>query len=183
MANQNNLIQYALQNGNINPEPQDDKKNEWQRILAMLSMSDKMDWQTMAGFGLGKLLRDYAINQRDKVVTRGNIKNQLFTSNDPKEIQDMLEAARKQGESYYQRLMSEGAERGLPWANPSTQPTPETPASQPAQMLLGYADKLANNANQPIVNQPFQAPSDDYMNQERWEDYIRRAIQQQGGRF
>lgn len=62
--------------GNIDPEKNNDKKSAWEKMMAQLSMAQKMSPDTMAGFALGRLLRGGFDQWKENYDKRGELKAQ-----------------------------------------------------------------------------------------------------------
>ena len=182
MANSvvSSLAAFATQNGMRNPEPQeqDDKKNEWQRILAMLAMANQMDWRTMAGFGLGRLLNQYAVRQKEKVDSRGDMKERLAIAN-PDERQELLNNIQQSDRHFYNRLQK-NPDYADWFTNSSSQPTQSTP-NEVSSSLQRYAQELEKREN-PYLGESyldetagaFQPQGNTDATNSQWLDWLRR---------
>lgn len=140
------MAQYARQSGMRNPEPQDDKQNEWQKILAMLAMSSKMDAGTMAGFGLGKLLRDGFNSWKNNYDARGFINDELLSAS-PAERERKLNFLKENNLEQYNRVMNKYGDlwQGEEVPNASQQATGDVTPEVVKNSMLQYAQSLQNN--------------------------------------
>lgn len=174
MANQlSALTQYPQQNGMRPIGQQDQKKDqtEWQRILSMLLASQKMDWGTMAGFGLGKLLRDGFDTWKGNYDARGFINDKLVGAS-PEERERMLSFLKENNPDQYNRVVGRYGDRwqSSPTGN-SAQPdlsgiNPNPSASQRAREgILGNPAELLSQSNipspetLPVTESPFAQPT------------------------
>lgn len=173
-------VQQAMQNGMkpIGGQEQDDKKNEWQRILAMLAMANQMDWRTLAGFGLGRLLNQYAVNQKEKVNSRGDMKTRLSTAS-PEERQELLKNIQQSDLPFYNRLQNNPAYSDW-FSNSTSQPTQSAP-NEVSSSLQRYAQELGKREN-PYLGESyldetagaFQPQGDADGQSSQWLDWLRR---------
>ena len=179
-SNVNALVNYAMNNGMkpIGGQEQDDKKNEWQRMLAMLAMANQMDWRTLAGFGIGRLLNQYATRQKEKVDSRGDMKTRLSMAK-PDERQELLNNIQQSDTHFYNRLRKNPAYADW-FSDSASQPT------QPAQnevssSLQQYAKELDKRENPYLgeaylgeAAEAFQPQGDTNAPNSQWLDWLRR---------
>lgn len=116
MGNASAIAQQIMQNGNSYiPVGQNNNQNEWQKMLAMLATADKMDAGTMAGFGLGKLLRDGFDTWKENYDARGFINDKLLDST-PEEREAILQRLQQNNPKQYDRVMKNAMKKGYSWA-------------------------------------------------------------------
>ena len=77
MANLQDIIKQLMQQGMIDPAV-NKKNNALQQSIAALAAAQKADPKTMAGFALGKLLRQGFDTWKDNYDARGDINNRLM---------------------------------------------------------------------------------------------------------
>ena len=141
--------------GNLDPTRNDPannngKKSEWEKLLAQMAMAQKMDARTMAGFALGKLLRQLFDNWKENFDARGDLKNRNNSNG------DFVDALKRLGWTPQQSTddgFTRAAQR-LGWTQPQSS-QPQSTDSAPVNIdWLGQGD---TNSPSPLANWRQQA--------------------------
>lgn len=173
MANTSALAQQIMQDqSTYTPVDKNQKKSEWERMLAMLLASQKTDAGTMAGFGLGTLLSKGLNVLKENYDARGYLKDVLANEN-PERRQEILAQINQSDPKQYAYIMKQAKEKGYDWAGGATpQPAPNAPQQDlsginpGASAVQQYAQGLLGNETafnpENTVETPFALNPDDW---------------------
>lgn len=154
----------------------------------MLLASQKMDWGTMAGFGLGKLLRDGFNSWKANYDARGFINDKLLGAN-PEERERMLGYLKENNPDQYNLVMNRYGDR---WQTPAQTATtgdnaqpdlsginPDARAMTTARALFGNPETAFNSRE---VETPFGTPPKIQYDPSEFEKYksLEEAIRRMG---
>lgn len=143
--------------GNLDPTRNDPanannngKKSEWEKLLAQMAMAQKMDARTMAGFALGKLLRQIFDNWKERYDARGDLNNR---NNSNGGLEDAIKRTGWTPQQSADDGLARAAQR-LGWTQPQSS-QPQSTDSAPVNIdWLGQGD---TNSPSPLANWRQQA--------------------------
>ena len=140
----------------------------------MLLASQKMDWGTMAGFGLGKLLRDGFNSWKGRYDARDEIKGSL-AGKSPEEQERQLKLMQEYNPAMYQNVMKYEDQWRAP-SNTANSPPPDLPSiNQDAHALKqGLLGSETAFSPENTVEQPFSLNTDNWNDKFNLEEAIRR---------
>ena len=138
---------------------QNQQASDWQKMLQMMTMTQKMDPTTMAGFGLGRLIRQAWLNYKDKKEWN---RTHALSKDSQKQAQQMIDSSSGMAMPSSSAAVSlDNYAASLPGVDNMytsgdvtipVQPVPAATQAPQASGLNAYAQGLIDEANKAQLN-------------------------------